>query len=116
MKDLAHKVEQFFSREDFTEYGDDARLELTPAELRQISNLIKENIRLKTELDFIEKEATSYYPKFKNRQEKQNVFRTITTIQKCLNIIGNDDAIDDISVLKEMVRKMEVMEEQDESM
>lgn len=36
MKDLTHKIAQFFSREDFAEHGEDARLELTPAELRQI--------------------------------------------------------------------------------
>lgn len=31
MKDLTHKMAQFFSGEDFAEHGDDARLELTPA-------------------------------------------------------------------------------------
>lgn len=51
MKDLTHKMAQFFSGEDFAEHGDDARLELTPAELRQISNLMTENARLKTKLD-----------------------------------------------------------------
>lgn len=51
MKDLTHKMAQFFSGEDFTEHGEDARLELTPAELRQISNLMTENARLKTKLD-----------------------------------------------------------------
>lgn len=43
MKDLTHKMAQFFSGEDFAEHGDDARLELTPAELRQISNLMTED-------------------------------------------------------------------------
>lgn len=51
MKELTSKMAQFFSGEDFAEHGDDARLELTPAELRQISNLMTENARLKTELD-----------------------------------------------------------------
>jgi len=51
MKDLTHKMAQFFSGEDFAENGEDARLELTPAELRQISNLMTENARLKTKLD-----------------------------------------------------------------
>lgn len=50
MKNLTHKMAQFFSGEDFAERGDDARLELTPAELRQISNLMTENARLKTKL------------------------------------------------------------------
>ena len=51
MKDLTHKMAQFFSGEDFAEHGDNARLELTPAELRQISNLMTENARLKTKLN-----------------------------------------------------------------
>ena len=51
MKDLTHKMAQFFSGEDFAEHSDDARLTLTPAELRQISNLITENARLKTKLN-----------------------------------------------------------------
>ena len=62
MKDLTHKMAQFFSGEDFAEHGDDARLEFTPAELRQIisekkslgirySNLMTENARLKAKLD-----------------------------------------------------------------
>lgn len=51
MKDLTHKMAKFFSGEDFAEHGDDARLELTPAELRQISNLMTENAKLKTKLD-----------------------------------------------------------------
>lgn len=111
MKDLTYKMVQFFSGEDFAEHGDNARLELTPAELRQISNLMTENARFKTELDSIEKEATLYCPKFKDQQEKHRVFHTITAVEKFFSVIGNDDAIDDISVLKELVRKMEVMEE-----
>ena len=51
MKDLTHKMVQFFSGEDFAENGEDARLELTPAELRKITYLMTENARLKTELD-----------------------------------------------------------------
>lgn len=51
MKELTHKMAQFFSGEDFAEHGDDARLELTPTELRQISNLMTENARLKTKLN-----------------------------------------------------------------
>lgn len=51
MKDLTHKMAQFFSGEDFAEHGEDARLELTPAELRQISNFMTESARLKTKLD-----------------------------------------------------------------
>ena len=56
MKDLTHKIAQFFNREK-----NDTRLELTPAELQisnvmteiaiLISNLMTENARLKTELD-----------------------------------------------------------------
>ena len=51
MKELISKMALFFSGEDFAEHGDDARLELTPSELRQISKLMTENARLKTELD-----------------------------------------------------------------
>ena len=51
MKNLTHKMAQFFSGEDFAENGEDARLKLTPAELRQISNLMTENARLKAKLD-----------------------------------------------------------------
>ena len=51
MKDLTHKIVQFFSGEDFSEHGDDARLELTPVELRKILNLMTENARLKTKLN-----------------------------------------------------------------
>lgn len=51
MRKLTNKIAKFFSGEDFAEHGDDARLELTPAELRQISNLMTENARLKTKLD-----------------------------------------------------------------
>lgn len=51
MKDLAHKLTQFFSGKDFGENGEDARLELTPAELRKIAYLMTENARLKAELD-----------------------------------------------------------------
>jgi len=108
MKDLTHKMAQFFSGEDFAEHGDNARLELTPTELRQILNLMAENARLKTELDFIEKETSLYCPKFKNQQEKHNVFHTVTAVEKFFSVIGNDDAIDDITILKELVRKMEV--------
>ena len=50
MKDLTHKMAQFFGGENFAERGDDARLELTPAELRKISNLMTENARLKAKL------------------------------------------------------------------
>ncbi len=110
MGNLTPKIVQFFSGEDFAEHGDDARLELTPTELRQISNLMTENAKLKTKLDFIEKEATLYCPKFRNQQEKHRVFHTVTAVEKFLNVIGNDDAIDDISVLKELVRKIEVEE------
>lgn len=46
MKNLMHKMAQFFSGEKFAKNGEDARLELTPAELRQISNLMTENARL----------------------------------------------------------------------
>lgn len=108
MKDLTHKMIQFFSGEDFAEHGDDARLELAPAELRQISNLMTENARLKTELDLVEK---SYHLKFRNQQEKHRVVHIVTAIEKFLCVIGNDDAIDDISVLKELVRKIEVNDE-----
>ena len=110
MKDLTHKMIQFFSGEDFAVHGDDARLELTPAELRQISNLMTENAKLKTKLDFMEKEATLYCPKFRNQQEKHRVFHTVTAVEKFFSVIGNDDAIDDISVLKELVRKIKVEE------
>lgn len=51
MKDLIHKIAQFFSGEDFAEHDESARLELTPTELRQISSLITENARLKAKLD-----------------------------------------------------------------
>ena len=51
MKDLTHKMAQFFSGENFAKHGDNARLELTTAELRQISNLMTENARLKTKLN-----------------------------------------------------------------
>lgn len=51
MRDLAHKLAQFFSGEDFGENGEDARLELTPAELRKIAYLMTENARLKSKLD-----------------------------------------------------------------
>ena len=48
------------------------------------------------------------YPKFRDQQEKHRVFHTITAIAKVLLVIGNDDAIDDISILEELVRKMEI--------
>lgn len=51
MKDLTHKIAQFFSGEDFAEHDESARLELTPTELRQISSLITENARLKAKLN-----------------------------------------------------------------
>lgn len=51
MRDIVHKITQFFSGEDFGENGEDARLELTPDELRKIAYLMTENARLKTELD-----------------------------------------------------------------
>ena len=51
MKDLTHKIAQFFAGEDFAEHGDNARLAFTPAELRKISDLMTENIRLKSMLD-----------------------------------------------------------------
>lgn len=110
MKDLIYKIVQFYCEEYFAEYGDDVRLELTAAELSQISNLLIENERLKTKLSFIEKESTLYYPKFRNQQEKHRVIHTVTAIEKFFNIIGNDDAINDISVLKELVCKMDIME------
>ncbi len=50
MKDLTHKMAQFFSGEDFAEHGDDARLEFTPSELRQICKLMDENAKLKNDL------------------------------------------------------------------
>lgn len=51
MKELTDKLAQFFKGEDFAEHGDNARLVLTPVELRQILNLMTENARLKTKLD-----------------------------------------------------------------
>lgn len=59
MKDLAHKLAQFFRGEDFGENGEDARLEFTPAELRKIAYLMTENARLKTELDKYKPKAES---------------------------------------------------------
>lgn len=50
MKDLTHKIAQFFSGGNFAEHGDDARLEFAPAELRQICKLMDENARLKNDL------------------------------------------------------------------
>ena len=57
-----------------------------------------------------EQEPT-YCPKFRNQQEKHRVFHTVTAVEKFFSVIGNDDAIDDISILKELVRKIEVMED-----
>lgn len=89
MKDLTHKIVQFFSGEDFAEHGDDARLELTPAELRQICNLMRENARLKTELDFIEKKTTLYMLRKKNIQMslKLNCVKMITLVTPILLVI-----------------------------
>lgn len=108
--EISHKMLQFFSGEDYAKHGDDARLEMTPAELIQISNIMADNTIMQTKMDFMEKEATRYCPKFRNQQEKHMVFHTITAIEKCLNIIGNDDAIDDISILKDLIRKIDVEE------
>ena len=47
-------------------------------------------------------------PKFRNQQEKDRVFHTVIAFKKFLNVIGNDDTLDDVSVLEELVRKMEV--------
>lgn len=52
----------------------------------------------------------TYCPKFRNHLEKHRVFHAVTAIEKCLNVIGNDDTIDDISILKELVQKIEVEE------
>ena len=114
MKDLTHEIIQ-----DFEKHDNDARFEATPAELMQVlSNLMIENSRLKRELDFIEKRITlymlekeEYHPKFRNQQEKHRVVHTVTAVEKFLNVIGNDDVIEDISILKEMVRKIEVADE-----
>ena len=65
MKNLTHKMAQFFNGEDFAEHGDDARLELTPAELRQISNLMRENARLKTNINIIYNELQQTITDFK---------------------------------------------------
>lgn len=46
MKGLVHKMAEFFRGEDFYTKGEDARLELTPEELRSISALLSENARL----------------------------------------------------------------------
>lgn len=46
MKDLTHKMAEFFRGEDFYTKGEDARLELTPEELRLISAWLSENARL----------------------------------------------------------------------
>ncbi len=72
MKNLTHKMAQFFSGEDFAEHGDDARLELTPAELRQISNLMTENARLKTKLAKHDKAFASIKDAL-NKLGKQNM-------------------------------------------
>ena len=47
-------------------------------------------------------------PKFRDQQENQRVFHTVTAIEKFFSVIGNDDAIDDISILKDLLRKTEV--------
>lgn len=60
-------------------------------------------------LELLEQEPT-YCPKFRNQQEKHRVFHTVTAVEKFFCVIGNDDAIDDISILKDMVRKIEVEE------
>lgn len=111
MEELTNKMIQFFSGEDFIEHGDNARLELSPAELRKISSLMTENTKLKQKLEFIE---NFHYPKFRNQQEKHRVIHIVSAIEKCLTLIGNDDSIDDISVLKQLVREIEVMKEQEE--
>lgn len=113
MEDLTHEIIQ-----DFAKHDNNARFEATLAELRQISNLMMENSRLKRELDLIEKRITlymlekeEYHLKFKNQQEKHRVDHTVTVIDKFLNVIGINDAIEDISVLKEMARNIEVDDE-----
>lgn len=50
MKDLTHKMAQFFSGEDFAEHSEDARLEFTPSELRQICKMMDDNAKLKNDL------------------------------------------------------------------
>ena len=51
-----------------------------------------------------------YCPKFRNHLEKYRVFHTVTAVEKFFSVIGKNDAIDDISVLKELVRKIEAEE------
>lgn len=50
MKELVNKIAIFFGGEDFYEKGEEARLEFSPSELREINSLIIENSRLKEKL------------------------------------------------------------------
>ena len=82
MKDLTHKMAKFFSGEDFAEHGDNARLELTPAELRQISNLMTENARLKTKLT-------------KHDKALEGIMAEIQKLRNC-SCSNSDGIIDDV--------------------
>ena len=72
---------------------------------REVNNAKYSKLAIKA----LDQEPT-YYPKFRNQQEKHRVFHTLTAVEKFFTVIGNDDAIDDISILKDLVIKMEVEE------
>ena len=50
MTELLRKIANFFTGEEFFEKEEDARLEMTPSDLRQIVDIVRENTRLKAEI------------------------------------------------------------------
>lgn len=57
-----------------------------------------------------EEHEVEEYPKFRNQQEKERVFHTVTAIKMLLNEIGSNSAVDDVLILQELVRRTEVEE------
>ena len=55
MKELTNIIARFFSGEEFAQNGDQARLELSPSDLRKIVQLMNENAKLKGTIKKISK-------------------------------------------------------------
>ena len=55
MKELTNIISRFFSGEEFAQNGDQARLELSPSDLRKIVRLMNENAKLKATIKKISK-------------------------------------------------------------